>query len=106
MKSFLTASKILLVITCLATGMGWQTLVHGAPDASVTKPDMVEQKININTATADEIASFLIGIGPKKAEALVDYRKQHGPFRSLEQLLEIKGIGEATLTRNADRIAL
>jgi competence protein ComEA len=48
--------------------------------------------ININTATKDELVG-LPGIGPAKAQAIVDYRKAHGPFKTVEELKDVKGIG-------------
>ncbi len=48
--------------------------------------------VNINTATKDELVS-LPGIGPAKAQAILDYRKAHGPFRTVEELKDVKGIG-------------
>jgi competence protein ComEA len=56
-----------------------------APSAAAT--------VNINTATKDELVG-LPGIGPAKAQAIVDYRNQHGPFRSVEDVRKVKGIGE------------
>lgn len=55
--------------------------------------------MNINTATAEEIKHALIGIGSKKAEAIVQYREKFGKFTAAEQLLEVKGIGKATLEK-------
>ncbi|MDU5822203.1 MAG: helix-hairpin-helix domain-containing protein [Haemophilus parainfluenzae] len=51
-----------------------------------------------------EIQKALIGIGAKKAEAIVQYREKHGNFTVAEQLLEVQGIGKATLEKNRDRI--
>ena len=48
--------------------------------------------ININTATKDELVS-LPGIGPAKAQAILDYRKAHGSFKTVEDLKDVKGIG-------------
>lgn len=65
----------------------------------------IGDKLNINTATVAEIQKSLIGIGAKKAEAIVQYREKHGNFTAVEQLLEVQGIGKATLEKNRDRIA-
>ncbi|QLB21633.1 transporter [Vespertiliibacter pulmonis] len=62
--------------------------------------------LNINNASAAEIQDKLIGIGAKKAQAIVDYREKNGKFIALEQLTEVSGIGKATLEKNRDRIIL
>ena len=79
-----------------------QTAVQ-APSQTVQQT--VSDKLNINTASALEIQKALIGIGAKKAEAIVQYREKHGNFTMAEQLLEVQGIGKATLEKNRDRIA-
>lgn len=63
-------------------------------------------KVNINTADAGAIHDALINIGPAKAAAIVAYRKQHGAFRSADQLAEVKGVGLKTIEKNRDRIVL
>jgi competence protein ComEA len=62
--------------------------------------------VNINTASSEELADALNGIGAKKAQAIVQYRNQNGPFTDKNQLLNIKGIGEATLSKNNGAIVL
>jgi len=52
--------------------------------------------VNINTATQAELES-LPGIGPKKALAIIDYRKKNGNFKSVDDLNQVEGIGDATL---------
>ena len=62
--------------------------------------------VNINTDSVEEIAAALIGVGIAKAEAIVEYREQHGPFTDKSQLTNVKGIGEATLQKNISVIEL
>ena len=54
--------------------------------------------VNVNTATAEEL-QLLPGIGAARADALIELRKQSGGFKSLEQLKDVKGIGDASLER-------
>lgn len=62
--------------------------------------------VNINTASAEELADNLNGVGEKKALLIVERRESVGKFTSAEQLLEVKGIGEKTLIKNKDNILL
>ncbi|MCI8497292.1 MAG: ComEA family DNA-binding protein [Clostridiales bacterium] len=55
--------------------------------------------VNINTASAAQLAAALPGIGEVKAQAIVNYRNANGPFRSVDELINVKGIGEATLAK-------
>ena len=54
--------------------------------------------VNINSATKEEL-DVLPGIGPVKAQAIVDYRKAHGPFKSVEDLKKVNGVGDATFDK-------
>jgi competence protein ComEA len=56
--------------------------------------------VNINTADAKTLAKELVGIGPAKAEAIVKYRAEKGPFKSPEELKKVEGVGEATYEHN------
>lgn len=56
--------------------------------------------VNVNTATATEIANALNGIGIKRAEAIVAYRNSNGEFTSPDQLTLVRGIGDVILDKN------
>ena len=53
--------------------------------------------VNVNTANAETISAELKGIGLSKAKAIVEYRSKHGPFKSVDDLSLVTGIGEKTL---------
>lgn len=61
---------------------------------------LADVKININTADAETLSEYVKGVGPKKAEAIVEYRKKHGRFRSVDDLAKVKGIGPKTIEKN------
>ncbi|XID74632.1 ComEA family DNA-binding protein [Alkanindiges sp. WGS2144] len=62
--------------------------------------------INLNRASEAELASGLSGVGPAKARAIVEYRQQHGKFKTIEDLLQVRGVGPATLSKNRDRLRI
>ncbi|GIZ13958.1 helix-hairpin-helix domain-containing protein [Pseudomonas sp. NCCP-436] len=62
--------------------------------------------VNLNTADAATLQRELSGIGESKAQAIVDYREAHGSFASVDELLEVKGIGEATLQKNRSKLTV
>lgn len=62
-------------------------------------------KININTASADEL-QLLNGVGPSTANAIVEYREQNGAFANVEDLANIKGIGEKKVSNIAENVTV
>jgi len=64
------------------------------------------EKVDINSADAATLDRVLDRVGPSKAEAIVAHRKQHGAFRSADELAEVKGIGLSTVELNRDRITV
>lgn len=64
-----------------------------------------DERININTATVEELM-LLDGIGETLAQRIVRYRKEHGRFESIEELMEVKGIGEKTFANIRDDITV
>jgi competence protein ComEA len=85
-------------------------VAHGAPSAHNAAAkhgtSSANDKVNLNTADAATIDRVLLNIGAAKAQAIVDYRREHGSFKSPEQLALVKGIGLKTVEKNRDRIVL
>lgn len=111
-KSFSRALVVRTVGMIMLAGSAASWAVTEAhPVAPKAKPAQSQSQaqalgaININTADATMLAS-LNGIGERKAMAIIDYRKQHGPFKSVEQLTEVKGIGDALVEKNRSRISI
>ncbi|URO00197.1 helix-hairpin-helix domain-containing protein [Leclercia adecarboxylata] len=63
-------------------------------------------RISINTASADELAKVMNGVGLKKAQAIVSYREEYGPFKTLDDLRQVPGMGGALVERNLAHLTL
>jgi competence protein ComEA len=61
--------------------------------------------VDLNTATAEQLDT-LPGVGPATASAIIAHREQHGPFTSVDQLLDVRGIGEAKLEQLRDLVSV
>lgn len=64
------------------------------------------ETVNINTADVATLAAELSGVGPKLARRIVEFRERHGDFETVAALGDVKGVGEALLLKNADKIVL
>ena len=96
------------------------SVVASAADVPVTTPyttatateqvvgsvDAQTQKVNLNTADALTLERELLGIGKVKAASIVEHRASNGPFASVDDLLEVKGIGAVILEKNRDRLSV
>lgn len=69
-------------------------------------PAFAAGQVDINSADAKALAEGLTGVGMSKAEAIVAYRTEHGPFASAEELAQVKGIGDKLVERNRDNIVV
>ncbi len=94
----------LLVFTLPGAVLPAATMAQSA--SAELAQNAVAAAVNINSASASELAERLEGIGPSKAEAIVRYREQYGPFESPEELSEVSGIGDSTVERNRDVISI
>ena len=83
---------------------GEQIVVAGpGPESPASRSEVPGGKLRLNLATAAELDS-LPGVGPVIAERIVSYREEFGPFRSIDDLLDVPGIGEARLADLRDRL--
>ncbi len=99
--SVLGADKVAFAASSQSRGISNVSAKKTAKTASAQ-----QQKVDLNSASADEIAKTLSGVGPRKAQAMVKYRNEVGPFRSMDEVLEVKGFGPSILARNKGRIQL
>ena len=61
--------------------------------------------VNVNTAGPEELAEALDGVGTARAAAIIEYREKYGEFVTIEDLLDVRGIGQAVIDANKERIA-
>lgn len=74
---------------------------------SVTGLSLAEMApIDLNSASAEQLAEALHGVGESKAEAIVAYRDENGGFEHIDELVNVRGIGLRTVDRNRDRVTL
>ncbi|AVJ16528.1 ComEA family DNA-binding protein [Serratia rhizosphaerae] len=106
-------SAVLCVIPSLTAAAAEKPGVVQTSAAARTQPQAAgntaagqEATVSINQASAEQLADTLNGVGLKKAEAIVRYREQNGPFTDIEQLQEVPGIGLALLERNRERLRM
>lgn len=91
----------------LSLALAFSTAAVAGPTApSAATAAAAAERVNINTADAATLDRVLVNVGPAKARAIVEYRKVNGPFRSIDQLALVKGIGLKTIERNRSRILL
>ncbi|BAQ76072.1 MULTISPECIES: ComEA family DNA-binding protein [Pseudomonas] len=103
-------SYFLSLIFAFLASLSLTTQAAPLVNAPASSPEIVELataqsgKVNINTADQALLQRELFGIGEAKAKAIVAYREENGPFASVDELLEVKGIGKTILERNRDKL--
>jgi competence protein ComEA len=95
MRKAILAVAAFAVLSGFSVGGYAATQAQPAQAATVVAP----ASVNLNAADAETLSRELRGIGETKAKAIIDYREEHGPFSSVDELLEVKGIGSATLDK-------
>lgn len=81
------------------------TPVTKTPDAAKNADDD-GTRVSINTASAEDLARVMNGVGMKKAQAIVSYRQEYGPFKTLDDLKQVPGMGGALVERNLANLTL
>ena len=74
-------------------------LLVAAAAVALFSSTLLAAPVNINKASAQQIADALKGIGMAKAQAIVEYRKKNGKFKKAEDIVKVKGIGPATFAK-------
>ena len=101
------SNLFILLLTGLVTITGNLAFADEAIDKSLFKVMLLEPlAVNINTASAEDMAESLKGIGIKTAQAIVAYRNDKGLFTSRESIMAVKGIGDFTFEVNKDAITI
>lgn len=90
--------SLILVILLTLVVAAPVTSTFASTEPSKTSEQTVTEKININVASKIELTQ-LPGIGPKTADKILSYRKENGKFQKVEDLLNVKGIGEKKLSK-------
>lgn len=98
-------SIVILTLGTSSFAFAAEASPNNAPSAKAETAVVKEGAININTADVGELIK-LKGVGEKKAEAIIAWRKENGGFKTVDQILEVKGIGEATLAANRENIRI
>jgi competence protein ComEA len=99
MKSYL----LLLALLCILGFAGLPPTTVFAAESPAAQTTVTT--IHLNQATAEQLQE-LPGVGPALAERIVSCRGQHGPFRSVDQLTEVKGVGSAKLAKFKDQLTI
>jgi competence protein ComEA len=95
-----------LLAIAIAAGVITQSHAAGAQTASArSAKTAVVTNVNINTASASELEA-LPGIGPKTAERIVEYRQKNGPFKKVEELMNVRGVGEKNFLKLKPQITI
>ena len=112
-KIYYLLLALTVVFLCAVGLLSLRDRAFASPDTYTVKTersasgDVIPERtlLDINTATAEQLED-LMGIGPVLAQAIVDYRTEHGPFSSVDELLEVSGIGEGQLAGIEDQVTV
>lgn len=90
-------ANVIGLFVLLSAVVAWSAGLNSAATATDTKP-VENVPVDINTASAEELVA-IPGVGEATARRIIDWRDEHGPFRRVEDLMKIQGIGEKSLEK-------
>ena len=110
MRTSVLSSFLFALFTTASVAVSAEPVAEVSAPVPVSAPAMMQaeqgERINLNTADAEMLQRELAGVGEAKAKAIVAYREANGEFASIDELLEVKGIGKAILEKNRDKVSL
>lgn len=98
--------KVITFALVLCSTLMFAQPAVSADDAAMNTVAVTQDMLDINTASAAQMAKQLNGIGKSKAEAIVAFREANGPFKSVSELTKVPGVGKKTLEANSGIIAV
>lgn len=125
MKRGIKMSVMAAVLACVGMSFSVQAVQPAAAKTQATQvkagADAAEQtkavpaaktaedegtRVSINTASAEALAQAMNGVGLKKAQAIVSYREEYGPFKTVDDLKQVPGMGSSLVERNLAHLTL
>lgn len=104
MKNVNLVRNSLIALSLAFALVGGAFNVQAAPASTEAKASM-QAPVNLNQASAEQLIA-LKGIGPKMAERIIAYRQEHGPFKTVDQLVQVKGIGNVKFQKLKDQVTV
>jgi competence protein ComEA len=104
------ALVLVAALVVLSSSLSAQPAAPTPQGGRATKPPVTAtvvstEVVNLNSATAAQIAS-LPGVGPKTAELVIQYRTKNGPFKKIEEVMNVRGIGEKSFLKIKDQLTV
>ncbi len=102
---FRPAVRTCVVVALVFVAQAWLVAQQKAPAAKTGNTSAPATLVNLNTATVQQLDT-LPGIGAKVAARIIEYRQKNGPFKKIEDLMNVRGIGEKNFLKIKDRLTV
>ena len=104
-RGLVCAAASAILVSAGAASLASAAPAHRAAPAKAATSETDSAPVDINAADSEKLAT-LPGIGPSIAQRIVDYRKEHGPFKSVDELVNVRGVGEKLLAKLRDHVTV